>query len=140
MTDRKNKLTLLYSPLGELIKKTIDEANLAGIPVSLFESWRHPDRQFELYRQGKSKASAWQSWHQYGLAVDLVGYIDGKWCWDHRIAWQKLGTIGKSHGLTWGGDWQSADMVHFQFPYLIDIKKAKTIAEIDGILAVWDRL
>lgn len=54
-----------------------------------FETYRSPERQKMLFAQGRTTqgkrvtdATQWQSSHQYGLAVDYVGWIDGKWNWD----------------------------------------------------------
>lgn len=42
----------------------------------LFETFRRPERQRDLITKGVSKAGAFQSAHQFGLAVDIVPYID----------------------------------------------------------------
>lgn len=50
--------------------------------LNIFETWRHPARQDYLFRQGYTKARAWQSAHQYGLAIDLAGKTKaGAWTW-----------------------------------------------------------
>ena len=49
----------------------------------VFETWRNPIRQEALLRRGNSKAGAWQSSHQYGMAVDYVP-------WDTRKEWQAV--------------------------------------------------
>ncbi|HYF26137.1 MAG TPA: M15 family metallopeptidase [Baekduia sp.] len=70
------------------------EARLAaeGIPLHRYEAARTPWRQAELYARGRTsgygefgktvtRARAWESWHQYGLAADYVFRVDGKWTW-----------------------------------------------------------
>lgn len=50
-------------------------------PFRVFETYRNPIRQNYLYH-GKpqvTKANAWQSAHQYKVAADFVGYVDGMW-------------------------------------------------------------
>lgn len=47
----------------------------------LFEGFRSPLRQDHLRKRGTSKAAAWQSAHQYGLAVDVVPYVKGQPTW-----------------------------------------------------------
>jgi hypothetical protein len=79
----------------------------AGLPLKVFEAWRSPDRQRFLFEQGRTRpgpkvtfARAWESYHQYGLAVDIVGFVDGKWTWDLPDAtWQRMHAIGAAHGL-----------------------------------------
>lgn len=61
-----------------------------GIPLQLFEGARSPNRQAELYAQGRgvgptghtvTKARSWESFHQFGCAVDYVFNINGTWTW-----------------------------------------------------------
>jgi hypothetical protein len=44
------------------------------------EGWRSPERQTLLAAKGThvTNASAWQSYHQYGLGADCAFYRDGK--------------------------------------------------------------
>jgi len=61
-----------------------------------------------------------QSMHNYGLAFDCVPVVDGDLVWDHKdpvnkAMWDKLGSLGRSVGLEWGGDWRKKkDRPHFQ--------------------------
>ena len=86
--------------------------------------------QAELYAQGRSKpgkivtkAAAGLSFHNYGLAIDIVLIIDGKEAsWDEKrdfdadgvSDWQEIVHIFKQHGWEWGGDWKFTDTPHFQ--------------------------
>jgi len=90
-----------------------------------------------LYAQGRNgkpgkvvtNAKAGWSYHNYGLAVDIVLCIDkdgdGKYetaSWDTAIDvdgdgrsdWQEVVTIFKAHGWAWGGDWKFRDAPHFE--------------------------
>jgi hypothetical protein len=82
----------------------------AQLPFKVFEGFRSPNRQRELYSQSRSKpgpkvtnADAWSSMHQYGVAADFVLYIDGKWSWDdsgeRKKWWQQLHKLAAKHGL-----------------------------------------
>ncbi|WP_214000514.1 M15 family metallopeptidase [Arsukibacterium sp.] len=82
----------------------------ASLPFQVFEGFRSPQRQRELYSQGRSKpgprvtnADAWRSLHQYGVAADFVLYIDGRWSWDdsgeRKKWWQQLHQLAAKHGL-----------------------------------------
>lgn len=75
--------------LGEIMK--------AGLPFMLFEGYRSPERQEELYKQEPSvtNARAWESAHQFGLAIDIVGWKDGKWSWDQDLPWDQLHKLAK---------------------------------------------
>lgn len=80
-----------------------------------FEGYRTPDRQDQLYGQGRTKpgqkvtkARAWESAHQFGLAVDFVPYDDknpsGKeaWHWSEDADWNALHELALARGLRCG--------------------------------------
>lgn len=92
------------------------KAHEAGATKTLFvpfESYRSPMRQDELYRQKPpvTKARAWYSAHQYGLAVDFVAFDDEPWGDDHD--WEFLKARAEAHGLTVPIKW---DRVHVEHP------------------------
>lgn len=92
--------------------------------------------QRELYAQGRTKAGKIVtkaregfSYHNYGLAIDIVLLLDrdgdGKFTevsWDTRgdfdgdgkRDWIEVVQIFKEYGWEWGGDWKFIDMPHFQ--------------------------
>lgn len=87
----------------------LDDLRGSGIPLRLYETARTPFRQRELYQQGRSRpgqvvtrADAWQSFHQFGMAADLVFSIDGRWTWEEPEAgmWRRFGEMAGERGLT----------------------------------------
>lgn len=59
------------------------EAGFLKARYEIFETFRSPIRQDNVFARGASKARAWQSAHQYGLAVDLaILEPSGRWTWD----------------------------------------------------------
>lgn len=60
--------------------------NALGPKWDLFEGYRTPDRQNDLFTRGKTKARAWQSAHQYGLGADIVPLND-----DNEPFWPPIG-------------------------------------------------
>ena len=63
------------------------------------------------------------SYHNYGLAIDIVLILDGKSAsWeikkdfdgDGKADWMEVVAIFKSFGWEWGGDWKFYDAPHFQ--------------------------
>ena len=63
------------------------------------------------------------SYHNYGLAIDIVLIIDGRSAsWEQKIDydgdgkadWMEVVAIFKQHGWEWGGDWKFTDAPHFQ--------------------------
>ena len=81
--------------------------------------------QNQLYSQGRSgdgrqivtNARAGQSYHNYGLAIDVVPLNSkGVPMWS-GVDWTKIGELGKAYGFEWGGDWKNPDRPHFQMRF-----------------------
>lgn len=79
----------------------------------LLEGYRSPERQSMLSNNmNTTRAKAYQSYHQFGLAADIAFKKDGKvliserdpWTWQ---AYQAYGEVAESVGLTWGGRWKN---------------------------------
>jgi len=90
-----------------------------NIPVEAFEMLRNEARQDALYAEGRSKAKAGNSPHQYGMAVDVV-HATRYWQLSKK-EWDILGSIGKEVArrrnikIEWGGDWEKFwDPAHWQ--------------------------
>ena len=88
--------------------------------------FRSFEEQAALYnkRPRVTHARAGQSYHNYGLAVDIVLIVDGKKAvWDTKADfdndlkpdWMECVAIFKKYGWEWGGDWTTfKDYPHFQ--------------------------
>lgn len=146
MADENRDPKLLFQPFRELLAAGLDTAHAQGLDVYVFEGWRSPSRQADLFALGRTvpgkivtDAKAWDSWHQYGVAVDLVFGGPGKWTWDGD--YQKLGPIMEVAGLEWAGRWKRfPETPHFQWTAGMAIDKAKTIAMVKGVLGVWEAI
>ena len=94
--------------------------------------------QNDLFAQGRTKpgaivtrAKGGQSWHNYGLAVDIVLIVGGKASWDiktdfdkdGRSDWMEVVDIFKRYGWEWGGDWKFFDAPHFQKTFGMSINE-----------------
>jgi peptidoglycan L-alanyl-D-glutamate endopeptidase CwlK len=109
---RNNDIKLLHPTVREAVIKVEQTLNDEGIPFKVFEAFRYPERQADLYAQGRTKsgsivthAKPWYSYHQYGLAVDFVLFENGKWSWDDKTTekkkwWKRLHELGKKNGLS----------------------------------------
>lgn len=92
-----------------------------GIPIRVTSGFRSFAEQDKLYAQGRTElgnivtnAKGGQSLHNYGVAFDV--------CFDSKTPyvgdWAKIGKLGESIGLEWGGRWASfTDQPHFQLMY-----------------------
>lgn len=92
-----------------------------GYRFVLLEGYRSPERQEKLANLGNhvTSARAFQSKHQYGLAVDLAPVRDGKLLISERDPWAMeaylaLGEEAAKAGLTWGGNWWFKDYGHVE--------------------------
>lgn len=152
------KVAALHPKLTDAITKVIAEAKARGFSVGVYSGIRTPEEQDQLYALGRTvknpdgydavkrpmgrivtRARAWQSWHFYGLAVDVV-FKTPDWDWEVKEElWDELGAIGKMFGLTWGGD-QTAfpDSPHFQITGKIaNVREAKRILFDEGLDKLW---
>ena len=64
-----------------------------------------------------TNARGGQSFHNYGLAIDVVEISGGQALWTNPN-WNLIGEIGESHGFEWGGRWTAfVDRPHFQMTF-----------------------
>lgn len=101
---------------GLLTHRLAEAHEVGGIRTLFrpFEGYRTPERQrFLLEIERTSKADAWQSSHQYGLAVDYVPWMDGHWSWHEAHDWDGLDTIVAQVGLLRPIRW---DRPHIEHP------------------------
>lgn len=129
------EITKLHPDLQKKIKQLQQECLIKGLKIGIGECLRTVSEQDALYAQGRTtpgskitnaKGSTYSSMHQWGIAFDffLVDTDvdgDGKTTDDtfnnSTGLFDKVGAIGKSIGLEWGGDWKSpVDKPHFQLP------------------------
>ncbi|MCG5259589.1 M15 family peptidase [Cupriavidus gilardii] len=92
-----------------------------GYEMALLEGYRSPERQARLAAMGThvTKAGAYHSYHQFGLAADSAFYRDGKLVISEKDPWamrgyELYGQIAESAGLTWGGRWKMMDLGHVE--------------------------
>lgn len=143
----------LCAPLfAAAVTKAIAECNAEAWDAVVFEALRSEELQQWDFANGVSNAPhVWNSWHGYGLAVDVVSRQHGWDLWGRSIptAWQtNVVRIFKANGLSWGGDWaggvgpgHAVDWDHFQ---LATLKKSPSIISVtlfqsapDGYKKVW---
>lgn len=115
--DRIDDLDLLNDTFRVKVDSFLVDCKSQGIEVIVFETWRTPERQDKLKKKGLSKLSGGYSKHQHGKAIDVVPIINGKPKWKGKgmtQLWYKIGKIGESYDLTWGGRWKMRDFCHLE--------------------------
>lgn len=127
VTRRPFNLNELHPKAREvfgLLTARLAEAHASGASRTLFrpfEGYRTPERQrFLLTIEKTSKADAWQSAHQYGLAVDYVPWMDGRWDWHDGHDWDALDAVVHNCGLVRPIRW---DRPHVEHPIWRSIKR-----------------
>lgn len=119
-------ITLCHPRLQELAAKLVEECRKNGLIISIGETFRTVEEQDALYAQGRTApgnivtnapGSSFSSYHQWGTAFDFFRN-DGNGAFnDNDGFFTKVGNIGVSLGLEWGGNWKSpVDKPHFQLP------------------------
>ncbi len=109
---RNAELKNLHPLMRAKVQELTERMRAVGNPLTLFEGYRSPERQQYLYSIGRTaemhrspvtRAQAWSSYHQYGVACDFVLYIDGKWSWKtsgkFKAYWDQLHEFGQAVGL-----------------------------------------
>ena len=144
-----DKVTGLHPKLITAATHTVTEAKARGLIVAIHSGLRTAEEQEKLYAKGRTiegdivtNSKAFDSWHNYGLAVDIVFKDEkGNFTWNKKLSdWEDLGKVGELFGLEWGGRWKKfPDFPHFQlrgsFKTVADAKK---ILMEKGIDSVWE--
>jgi peptidoglycan L-alanyl-D-glutamate endopeptidase CwlK len=91
-----------------------------GCDVKIISGTRSYMEQDALYAKGRTAAGkkvtnapAGHSNHNFGIAFDIGIFRGKEYCGEHAL-YHELGTLGKSLGLEWGGDWKFVDEPHYQ--------------------------
>jgi len=123
------RLNKLHPKAREIFKSFIEECESLNSETCLriSQGLRTFIEQQNLYNQGRGQSKlpivtnskAGQSYHNYGLAIDLVE-MDGlgnNEC-DWKFDMSSLLTTAKKHGITWGGNFKSIkDKPHFEISF-----------------------
>jgi len=107
---RQTELAHLHPACRAAVEAVLSQLEQESLPFRVYEAFRAPERQRHLHAQGRTmpgprvtNAQPWESYHQFGLAVDLVLFENGRWSWDtgngRRTQWQWMNQIGRAHGL-----------------------------------------
>ncbi|MFO1152417.1 MAG: M15 family metallopeptidase [Rhodospirillales bacterium] len=103
-----------------------------GIQLLVTSTLRTYEEQAEIYAQGRTRpgkrvtnARPGYSWHNFGLAFDVVPLVGGKPVWNSSC-WSRIGVLGRGIGLIWGGDFCALkDLAHFEYHPQLDLAEAR---------------
>jgi len=117
-----NDVKLLHPELQPIVEQFLAKCKEQGFPVIITQTMRTKDEQDALYAQGRTKPGSIvtnvkypNSGHCWGVCFDFARNVKGKE-WDNSDRFfNKVGAIGKSLGLSWGGDWSGfVDLPHLE--------------------------
>ncbi len=123
-----DRIKLLHPKLRDEANEIYDEicAALLGRAICRFthtlRTFAEQDALFKKVPKVTNSRGGF-SYHNYGLAIDIVLIVDGKNAsWDvkgdydkdAKSDWMEVVEIFKQYGWEWGGNWKFYDAPHFQ--------------------------
>jgi peptidoglycan L-alanyl-D-glutamate endopeptidase CwlK len=96
----------------------ISECEAQGLKVLITETYRSQERQNYLYAQGRTRKGNIVTWtknsrHTSRRAWDICQNVKGQE-YSNTTFFRRCGEIAKNMGITWGGNWSTPDMPHFE--------------------------
>ena len=146
-TASQNRLNKVHPELKKRVTALIEALATQGLTVEVVQGLRTFQEQNELFKQGRSKpgqivtnAKGGQSNHNYGLAVDLCPFVNGKPQWNDNNGFIRIGAEAARQGLDWGGSWKKfIDKPHVQLGGLT-IAQCLKFFNTGGLENVWSRV
>ena len=128
----KRSLRELIGVHPELAFAVMEAIKITKQDFMVFDGVRTSKEQRKLIDRGVSKSK--NSYHLYGLAVDLVAYVDGKATWEEKYYKEIEKAMDKviakySLNIEWGYDMWKWDLAHWQltgYRNKYDIRKINT--------------
>ena len=135
-------LDSLYPRVKYLAEKLIEECKKQGYNILITSTYRSKQEQDELFAQGRTKpgkiitnAKGENSLHNYKVAFDFC-INDKQECYN-PVLLEKVGQIGKTLGLEWGGDFKTfKDMPHFQYTKGLTLSDFQSGKVPDDVMAI----
>ncbi len=150
----EHRLAEVCPPLAVKIRLVADALLQEGIVIRVTQGLRTCDEQAKLYAEGRTvpgarvtNAPPGFSWHNFGLAVDVVPSTHGPgrpfdpdWNEKHPC-WTRIVRVGAAAGLVSGATFRSRpDEPHFQltgcFP-VTPTDEVRALLRTGGLVAVW---
>jgi peptidoglycan L-alanyl-D-glutamate endopeptidase CwlK len=96
--------------------------NTYDVTIRIVQGLRTFEEQQAIYDQGRTKPGAivtkappGSSYHNYGMAVDVVPLTADKKGLDWNYDFSKWAILGTKWGISWGGNWTGfKDLDHFE--------------------------
>lgn len=122
------RIELLHPAIRDDVYRFINHVEYElGMRLRVGQGLRTIAEQNNLYAQGRTapgqivtNARGGSSYHNYGLAIDILEIKNGQAIWHAGTSTEmkNIAAIGKSYDFSWGGDWTSfKDYPHFERSY-----------------------
>jgi peptidoglycan L-alanyl-D-glutamate endopeptidase CwlK len=134
LAKAEDRLSKIHPTLADKARQLIAKAHAEGIDLVVTQGLRTIAEQNALYAQGRTapgkivtKAKGGSSYHNFGLAFYIaVRKENGDIDWDTAKLYSRVGQLGKSIGLEWGGDFKSIkDTPHFQLTFGLTLSQLR---------------
>lgn len=126
-------ISTLHRNVQPLARGLVKAAAQGGIEIKVTSGTRTYAEQDKLFAQGGvTKARGGQSNHNFGLAFDITIFDGAQPVWESP-KYKTVGQLGKSLGLSWGGDWTSiVDEPHFELrpKWAADMSESQMLSEL----------
>lgn len=144
----QRRLAKVHPMLSTAIQKLVQTCSDKGYVIEVVQGLRTYEEQNMLYAQGRThkgpkvtNAKGGQSYHNFGLAVDLCPFKNGAPDWEDEKGFNLIGTTAESLGLDWGGRWQKfPDRPHVQLDTIPTLPDCRTLyANTKTLDEIWKR-
>jgi hypothetical protein len=141
----EKRLKVIHPALSDAVRRMLGTLERRGLVVEVVQGLRTFAEQDALYAQGRTRPGAivtrargGESNHNFGLAVDLCPFVEGRPDWNAPIqTWALIGEVAAAQGLEWGGAWAKfLDKPHVQLPSM-SVKECQRLHASGGLDAVW---
>ncbi len=121
-TSKNNDvINTLHPEIRASVREFVADLESQGMKTLVRQGDRSNEEQAVLLARGVTKAPPGYSFHNHGLACDILP-IEGKYYSnlaneEYTEATRKIyRDTAKRHGFEWGGDWKFTDEAHIQMP------------------------
>ena len=105
------RIATLHPLIRDRVYKCIISHQQAGIYIRVASGFRTLAEQYKHYKNRTSNAKPGQSFHNYGLAVDLCIYSPETKTCSYNFPFTLFTCL---YNFEWGGTWSKPDKPHFQ--------------------------
>ena len=128
-------IRLLHPKLQKIVGYVVRDCVKGGLPILITQTWRTREEQAALYAIGRSVPGSIvtnllypDSPHCWGVAFDFCRNVKGREYDDSDGFFAKVGKIGKSYGLAWGGDFRTfVDKPHLELAEFLPQNSVRTL-------------